>query len=340
MKKISIKDIAIKAGVVPSTVSFVINGKDKEMRISQALTDKIKAIIEETGYYPNHTAVSLRTGKTNIIGLIVEDISNVFFSTLAKTIEDEAYKAGYKIVYCSTENNDLKGIELIKMLSRQQVDGFLITPSAGMVKEIKKLLVQNKPVVLMDRYFPELDIHYTIVDNYAGVKEGMEHLVSKGYKNIAFVTVDIGLIQMQQREMGYRQVLEKHHLTPAYDSVLKLSYSLKEEESIEKIKTFIKSYPQIDAIFFATNYLGIYGLQGLRQLKLSIPGDVAVICFDDHDIFKFYTPSITVVSQPIKEIAKTAVRLLVSQLENNGDTLTGETKFYINPPILIEREST
>ncbi|HJW18283.1 MAG TPA: LacI family DNA-binding transcriptional regulator, partial [Flavisolibacter sp.] len=95
MKRISIKDIAKQAGVVPSTVSFVLNGKAKQMRISEELTEKIKVLIEAAGYQPHHTAVSLRTGKTKILGLIVEDISNVFFASLAKSIEDAAYSLGY-----------------------------------------------------------------------------------------------------------------------------------------------------------------------------------------------------------------------------------------------------
>jgi len=339
MKKISIKDIAIKAGVVPSTVSFVLNGRDKEMRISQTLTDKIKAIAEETGYYPNHTAVSLRTGKTKIIGLIVEDISNVFFSTLAKTIEDEAYAIGYKIVYCSTENDDDKGNELIKMLSRQQVDGFLITPSSGMRSEIKKLLTQKKPLVLMDRYFPELDLHHTVVDNMNGVKMGMEHLCKKGYKNIGFVNVDLDQVQMQQRELGYVTGL-KEFAPKAKPCILQIFYKSKPAEFVEAIKIFILDNPQLDALFFATNYLGTYGLQALRQLKVAIPAKIAVICFDDHEIFQFYTPSITVISQPIEEIAKSAVRLLVNQLENMDHGNKESKKIQVTPPVLIEREST
>ena len=163
MKRVSIKDIAKQAGVVPSTVSLVLNGKSKEMRISDELAERIKALARETGYQPNHTAVSLRTGKSKIIGLIVEDISNVFFSTLAKTVEDEVYALGYKIVYCSTENSDEKGNELIRTLFHQQLEGFLITPSTGMEGEVARLLQHKKPVVLMDRYFSNLDVPYVFL---------------------------------------------------------------------------------------------------------------------------------------------------------------------------------
>lgn len=323
--------------MVPSTVSFVLNGKDKEMRISQVLTDKIKAIIEETGYYPNHTAVSLRTGKTKILGMLVEDIANVFFSTLARTIEDEAYAIGYKIVYCSTENNDEKGIELLKMLCRQQVDGFMITPSAGMVKEIQQLREQKMPLVLMDRYFPGLDIPYTLVDNQDGVQQGIEHLLQKGYKNIAFVTVDLDQVQMKERERAYKQVLQANQLS-ADNNLLKIPYKLKPEQYIDAITLFLKERTSIDAVFFATNYLGVYGLQSIRCLKLSIPADIAVVCFDDHDMFRFYTPSITVISQPIETIAKTAIRLLVEQLEKGVSTSNKKGVFVKGQ--LVLRNST
>src|SRR5690349_555912 len=115
MRKVSLKEIAKIAGVVPSTVSFVLNGKAKEMRISTELADRIKTIAENSGYVPNQVAVSLRTGYSKILGLIVEDISNVFFATLAKTIEDEVQSFGYRVVYCSSENDKTKGNELINM---------------------------------------------------------------------------------------------------------------------------------------------------------------------------------------------------------------------------------
>ena len=189
MKRVSIKDIAKQAGVAPSTVSFVLNGKAKEMRISDQLAEKIKSLAKKVGYHPNQTAVSLRTGRSKIIGLIVEDISNVFFATLAKTIEDKAYSLGYRIVYCSTENNDDKGNELIKMLLNQQVDGFLITPSKGMNLQVAELLKRHKPVVLMDRFFPDVKVPYVLVDNFEGVAMAIEHLASGGYKKIGFVSV-------------------------------------------------------------------------------------------------------------------------------------------------------
>ncbi len=338
MKKVSIKDIAKQAGVAPSTVSFVISGKAKEMRISDALAEKIKTLAEKIGYYPHQTAVSLRTGKSKIIGLIVEDISNLFFATLAKTIEDKAYSLGYRIVYCSTENDDVKGNELIKMLLHQQVDGFLITPSKGMEKQIAELLKRHKPVVLMDRFLSDIEVPYVLVDNYGGVKAGVEHLLKKGYSKIAFVTVELDQIQMHQRENGYRETLKLHGLIYSENLILKLPYEQSKDISIKQISTFIKENKQIDGLFFATNYLGIYGLESIAFLDLSIPQDIAVVCFDDHDIFRIFKPGITIIEQPIEEIAKTSIEILINTIE--GKPLAIGDHHVVKNTNLVLRGST
>jgi LacI family transcriptional regulator len=338
VKKISIRDIARQAGVSPSTVSFVISGKAKEMRVSDEMAKRVTALAKKIGYYPNQTAVSLRTGKSKIIGLIIEDISNVFFATLAKTIEDKVYSLGYRIVYCSTENNDAKGNELIKMLLHQQVDGFLITPSKGMDKQIGQLLKMHKPVVLMDRFFPNIQIPHVLVDNFGGVKMGIEHLLGKGYKKIAFVTVDLDQMQMHLREKGYRETLLSHHLGYTKKMTLRLPYEQSKEASIQQIYTFLKEHREIDAVFFATNYLGVYGLESIEMMELSIPEDIAVVCFDDHDVFRIVKPGITALEQPIEEIAKTSLEILINAIK--GNHLLESDYEVIKLTKLIERGST
>jgi LacI family transcriptional regulator len=338
MKRISIKDIAERAGVAPSTVSGVINGKAKERRISDKVAQQIMALAKEADYQPNPTAVSLRTGKSRIIGLIVEDISNIFFATLAKTVEDYAYSLGYRIVYCSTENDSDKGNGLIKMLLHQQVDGFLITPSKGMQKQIAELLKSRKPVVLVDRFFPDLKVPHVLVNNYGGVKAGIDHLFEKGYSRIAFITVDLDQIQMHQREEAYKDALKQHRVKYADKLLLKLPFNQPRQDSVKQIAAFMRKKPEIDAIFFATNYVGIYGLESLSKLNLSIPGDVAIVCFDDHDIFRIFKPGITIIEQPIEEIAKTSIEMLINRIEGRPFEATdGEVVKNTN---LVIREST
>jgi LacI family transcriptional regulator len=315
MKSVSIKDIAREAGVVPSTVSSVLNGKAKTARISNQLAEKIFKLADEMGYQPNHTAVSLRTGKTKIIGLIVEDISNVFFASLAKIVEDEVYSLGYKIVYCSTENSDEKGIELIRMLSNRQVDGFLITPSPGMKDEVARLLNNEKPVVLIDRYLPGLDVPSTLVDNDMGIKMGMDHLIRNGYKKIAYISVEAPPIQMQKREQAFTRMLKEMGIDNAQEYIYRIPYPDKMHDLVLGLENFLGNIKDLDAVFFATNYLGLIGIESFKKLGWVIGKDIAMICFDDHDVFRLYNPGITVIEQPISAIAKTAIQLLVKQID-------------------------
>jgi LacI family transcriptional regulator len=336
--KVTIRDIARKAGVAPSTVSAVLNGKAKESRISEQLAERIRLIASDMDYQPNYTAVSLRTGKTRVLGLIVEDISNVFFATLAKIIEEEADRVGYKVLYCSTENNEEKARERIRIFNQRQVDGFLITPTAGMRPFISDLLKQQKPVVLMDRYFPELDAPHVLVDNYNGARLAMDHLLEKGYRNIGFVTISLNQVQMHQRRKAWERSLAEYDLPLAPHHVLELSYHSRPQDSIEQIAAFISNTRQLDALFFATNYAGVYGLQALKQLEISIPQQLAVVCFDDHDIFRLFTPGITIVEQPVQQIAHTAMQLLMKQFE--GSSMMIKELQVLKPGRLIVRAST
>lgn len=322
MKRVSLKDIAKLVGVSPSTVSFVLNGKAKQMRISKALTEKIIEIARKEGYQPNPVAVSLRTGRSQMLGLVVENISGNFFASLARIIEDEAAIFGYKVVYCSTENNAQKGKELIQMLSQQQVDGYIITPTKGMEQDIQELLSLNKAVVLMDSYFPGIEAPYVLVNNYEGVKQGMDHLVKSGHRKIGYVTVDLDLVQIQDRLNAYKESLHAHSIPVDDNLILSLPYNYQHEEAISQINDFINKNRDIQAIFFATNYLGLLGLESIHRLGIRLPDDLAMISFDDHDVFRLYPPGITSIRQPVESIARTAMKLLMSQLgktEQSGE---------------------
>ncbi|NTS42582.1 LacI family DNA-binding transcriptional regulator [Flavisolibacter sp. BT320] len=322
MRNVSIKDIALQAGVAPSTVSFVLNGKARQMRISDEVAVRIKRIADKAGYIPNQTAVSLRTGRSKILGLIVEDISNVFFASLAKVIEDKANALGFKIVYCSTDNNDKKGSELVRMLLHRQVDGFLITPSAGMQDDVKKLMDLKKPVVLMDRYFPDLNSAYVQVDNFYGVQLGLEVLLQKGHRHIGYITNDLQQNQMFDRENAYKQILVQNGLPVNESYLLRLPYKSKSEDAVQTITAFLQANPELDAVFFATNYLGVFGMESFQQLGLQIPRDLAVVCFDDHDLFRLMAPGITCIRQPIEAIASEAIDYLLKQFDASAKETT------------------
>ncbi len=325
------------AGVAPSTVSTILNGKESNRGISHALAQKVLAIAKEAGYTPNQIAVSLRTGSSKIIGLLVEDISNIFYATIASSIEDELKIHGYRVVYCSTKNDPANCIELIEMLYLRQVDGYIITPVEGIENSLINIKEKNKPVILVDRYFPELDLSHVLVDDKEGIDKGLQHLLKQGYKNIGLVTVDLGQTQMNYREKFYIDYC-KNEGKPVSQQILKIPYQTPSEQVMERIENFIRQTPGLDALFFTTNYLCIDGLKSLQKLKLRIPEDMAVLCFDDHEIFDIYPPGISAIRQPIETIGKTAVKILLDQLKPTTETVVCTHQFI--PGQLIPRGST
>ncbi|WP_298738194.1 substrate-binding domain-containing protein [uncultured Chitinophaga sp.] len=335
MKGISIKDIAKQAGVSPTTVSFVLNGKAKEKRISDQVSKKILKIANKLKYKPNQLARGLRTGKTKTLGLIVEDIANNFWANVAKVVEDEADKHGYKVLYGSTEDNSEKARGLLEVLKYRQVDGYIITPTKNMEKEIELLKMVRKPVVLMDRYLPNVDSHYVVVDNYQGAFAATSHLIAQGYKKIAIITTTSDQVQMKQRMEGFAAALKKHGITFNKTIVKKLPFDLDRAGHTQEITKFLRA-TKVDAIFFATNYLGIYGIESIRSLGLRIGADVGMVSFDDHDLFRLHSPSITCVSQPIGEIGRQIVDVLMKELNHASNT---SHHLVLSPTLEIRQSS-
>ncbi len=335
MKKITIKDIAIEAGVSISTVSFVINGKGEKMGISMAVIKKVKEVAEKLQYKPNLTASSLRTGKTRSIGLIVEDISNQFFSEVARVIEEEARLLGYRVFYCSTGSDDARSAELIQSLLQANVDGFIVTPTEKLEKSIDHLLQLQMPVVLIDRFFADQEVSHVVMDNFEGAYSATQFLIEKGCKKIALVNNTSEMIQMQLRQSGYETAMKEAGIYNE-SQILRLAYLKSEEHKIADIIQFFEVNSDCDAVLFLANYMGLAGLQAFRKMGLQIPKDLSVISFDDHDSFRLHTPAIAVVAQPIEIMAKKAVGLLMSQM---NDQKLSRIEKVMQKGTLILRES-
>lgn len=334
MKSLSIKDIAVKANVSITTVSFIINGKAKEKSISEAVIEKVEKIIEESGYKPNQIARSLRTGNSNIIGLIIEDISNSFFSRIARLIEDKAYKRGYKIIYSSTENSIDKAKELINMFKSRKVDAYIISPIKGIEEDIQMLLDDGSPVILFDRNLPEVKASYVGADHFNASYQSIQHFIDQGKKNIALVTTDINVEQIIERYDGYKKALEDNGIKYDDNLVLKIHFNQEERETIAQIQELLEN-KKIDAVLFATNYLAISGLKVLKKINKKIGDDFAVIAYDDHEAFELHTPGISTVQQPLEEIAENVIKLILKQLSTKTKL---ENQEIIIPAKLIIRD--
>ncbi|PKB15144.1 substrate-binding domain-containing protein [Flavobacterium sp. 5] len=313
-KAVSIKTIATNLNISVTTVSFVLNGKANEKHISKLLTQKVLDYAKEVNYKPNQIAQSLRTGKSKLLVFMVEDISNSFFSKLARIIEDIAYEKGYKVIFCSNENDDEKSNDLITLFKFRQVDGFIIVPSPGIKSSIQELIDDNIPVVLLDRYFTGLECNSVVIDNNEAAFNATSHLIQNGFKNIGFITTDSDQTQMQDRLLGYEKAINDCNLNKF---ILKIPYNGTGNGICKSsIKNFIDKYKKLDAVFFATNYLTQSGLEVFKENASHLIHDLGIITFDDNEFFKIYNPTITAVSQPLTEISNELMKLLLQLLKN------------------------
>jgi LacI family transcriptional regulator len=333
-KKLSIHDIAKELNLSATTISFVLNGKAEEKKISEDVQRKVSEYINKVGYQPNMIAKSLRTGKTNVIGMLVEDISDPFFASISRGIETIAYNHKYKIFFSSTENDTEKTKALIKVFRERQVDGYIIAPPTGIEEEINALMDDNVPVILFDRYLPSLNASTVIIDNFSGSYQAVKHLRQNGFSNIAFITLNSEQTQMHGRLQGYLKAIEESGCHPI---VQKLPCQLSHQLSAGMVQEFIKQH-KIDAVIFATNYLAINGLKAISDLGLGIPDDIAVIGFDDNTHFNLFSPSITAVAQPIEEIAEEVVRQMLNALSNERESKI--RRMVMLPVKLIVRNSS
>lgn len=337
-KKVSIKDIAKELELSITTVSFVINGKSEEMGISEATSSKVLELIKKRDYSPNNAARLLRTGKSHTIGLIVEDLGNYFFGNIAKVVDLEASKRGYNVFLSSTDNNPKTAKALIRKMRNSSVDGMIITPTKDLKQELENLTNDKIPFVLLDRTVPGLSANAVVLDNFKGAFDLTRHLLINGYQNIGFVTIHSDMSQMIERERGYLTAIESLTKSRASELVLKVKFDDSAENIISSIVSFVKENQDLEALFFSTNYLGVHGIEALKQVGKSMPDDLAVVSFDDNDLFRLFTPSITVASQPINQIAVETIELLLRLIENDVKHEMPINK--VLEPELIERQSS
>jgi len=336
-KRLSIVDIARELNISKTTVSFILNGLATEKRITDELVQKVLKYVEEVGYKPNSLAKSLRTGKSNTIGLMVEDISNPFFANIARLIEDKAYENGFKLSYCSTDNKTEKTREMLQMFRERHVDGYIIAPPEGLEQEITQLINEGFPVVLFDRYLAGVTTDYVVVDNFFSTYNATKHLINQNeYKNIAFISFTSAQAQLQQRLQGYKMAMSEHKMKCYIKEIV---YQPDISLIIKPILSFLKRNSFLDAVLFGTNHLGACGLRVIRDLGLSVPGDIAVVSFDDYEVFQLHYPPVTAIAQPIDKIADEIISLMVRRLRNprpDGE----ETRSVILPTELFIRESS
>ena len=325
---ITIKKIAELAGVSSATVSKVINGKDQN--ISNSTRERVLEIVHREDYIPNGIAKSLRVKNTNTFGLIMPDVTNLFFSELAKGIEDAAEKKGYSVILCNSDNNETKEGKYFSILQEKKVDGIILTASdAGTNKLIEKCSI---PIVLVDR---DITINRKVgritVDNELGAYMATSFLIKKGCKNIGFISSNTKNKTSAERLVGYERALKENGIKINKDITYYNNFQT--ETGYDGTLKILKNN-QMDAIFCGNDLIAIGAMKALKELKIRVPDDIRIIGFDDILFSEHLEPSLTTIKQPIYELGQNAVNILVNLINNNENDIT-----IVLDPILVERGS-
>ena len=323
----TIVDVAKLAGVTPTTVSRVINNRGY---ISEKTKNKVHEAMEQLGYQPNEIARSLTKQKSNTIGIIVPHISHPYFAKLISNLENEAAKKDYKIILCNSKEKAEKEKQYLDMCKSNRVAGIILC--SGNV-ESNKINTGDIPVVLLEKNFEEGKLGIQC-DNYQGGKLATEHLIECGCKKVLhFSGVIDEEMPADNREKAFIDTCIKNSVKYYIKKFDINTYN--QMDYYEAIKDTITEIKEIDGIFASSDLIAAQVIQVCNELNIKIPQDVKLVGFDDVEISKLTTPTITTIHQPIKEMSKLAVELIDAKYTN-----VEIDKQIIVPVELVVRNST
>ncbi len=331
-KPISMREVAELAGVSIATVSRVINDNG---RFSEETRKRVERVIEENGYIANQAAKGLREARTRTIGMIIPDITNDFFSTLALQAERAFADEGYSVLICNDANDAERGRHYLRTLISKRVDGIICISGRTTFDEHE--VPGNVPIVYVDR-FPERadEIPRVISEDLEGGRIATEHLIERGCRRIAFMTGTHSAQSVQSRGIGYARALEAHGLEADPALRIELEGRVRRfREARETLAGAIASGMEFDGIFAMNDVIAVGALLALRDAGIRVPGDVKVVGFDDSIYSSIATPALTSVRRFPEQMAKRGCDMLLSLIDGTPVELED-----IVPVELVVREST
>jgi len=334
---VTIKDVAKRAGVSVMTVSRVINGSKN---VSESTRKKVLKAIEELGYVPNSVARSLVLKKTSTIGLVISDITNPFFTTIARGVEDTAISEHYTVIICSTDENPEKELMYVEVLAKSKVDGVIYASASGKKAPLKSLFLKNIPIVLIDRTIEGVnDLDIVRGDSVYGAYLLTKHLIELGHKRIGIVVGSTFISTARDRVEGYKKALNEAKI-PIDDSLIKISERSKfsKEDGYRLTKELLEIKDPPTAVFGGNNLMAIGAMLAIKEKGLEIPDDISLVSFDDIESLSEVYPFLTVVKQPAYTMGVLAAELLIRRIENI-DKIQEKREIMLTPELII-RKST
>jgi LacI family transcriptional regulator len=304
-------DVARLAGVTASTVSHVLNGT---RYVSESTRSRVEEAIAATGYRHNTVARSLATRKTNTIGLAISVLTNPYFSSLVNAMEKIATEAGYTLVLADTHDDGENEFRVVGSLLDRRVDGLILAPSAGAAeRSIPMIKASKTPLVLIDRFL-ETDCDQVAPTNLEPVEHLTRHLLDLGHRRIAAVTGLAGLASSIEREAGFTAAVTAHGLL---DPQLIVCGRSSVDGAYEQTLALFRRENAPTGLVTLNNAMTIGAMKALRELRLKVPSDVALVCYDDFEWADLFEPRLSAMAQNVVDMGGNAVTMLLERIEGS-----------------------
>jgi DNA-binding LacI/PurR family transcriptional regulator len=310
-------DVAKQAGVSVATVSRVLNASP---HVSPNARRKVLRAVKALNFQPNRTAQRLRAKQSKVIGLIISDIQNPFFTSVVRGIEDVAYANGYSVVLCNSDEDPAKEKLYINVMRAETVAGVILASTTESNPLVGELLDHRIPVIAMDRRIKNRSIDSVLVSNLRGARAAVIHLIKQGHRRIGFIGMPLTRTPGKERLAGYENALREHGLAVSRQFVR--IADAKQLGGHDATLELLSRQSNITALFVANNLMTLGALNAIRERGLKIPDDISLVGFDDMPWAALLQPPLTVVAQPTYELGKQAAELLLERLQKPDKPVT------------------
>ena len=300
-----------------ATVSYVINGTKP---VAPQTAARVRRAMEELDYYPNAAAQSLRTRTTHAIGAVISDITNPFFATLVRGIEDCARENGYSVLICNTSESLENERLYLELLCRRRVDGLILAPTGKNDELIHRLIQRKMHIVFIDRVPPDLPAPAVLSRNEEGAYLATSHLIQYGHRRIGIVLGLPDVSTTKERYWGYLKALRDHGIPP--DPSLVVHGHSGAVAAREACKALLSRADPPTALFATNNLMTIGAMQAIRESGLKCPGDISLVGFDDFEWAEAFDPPLTTVAQRPYKIGWRAAQLLLAMIKGQPEAKT------------------
>lgn len=326
-KRVTMHDIAKLASVSLGTVSHVINGK---VSVSEEVRKRVQNAIDELGYRPNHLSRALRTNRTNIIGMVIPDITNPFFPSVVRGVEDVAFAANYRLLLCNADNDVNKEAAYLDDLRAFMPAGIILIPS----QDHKMSWTESYPLVCIDRPPADWPGDSVTVQNFEGGYAAGKHLIQLGHEVIGVLRGPTNVVTANERIKGFTKALKEHGLQLSPEYVQESLFN--QESGYLCAMRLLRMVPRPTALFAGNDLIAVGALSAVKASKLRCPEDVSIVSFDGMSFTEFTDPTLTSIVQPSYQLGHAAARLLLDRIE--GDT--SEARHLVLKTELKIRDST